>query len=79
MNARTALAAALLVASLAIGASATAPARAQSMACAGGYHPDALGNCQPNIPQVDRYCPQAGTIYQPSPWGWSCVPISKGY
>ena len=49
------------------------------VACAAGYHSDASGNCQPNIETVDRYCPQPGLIYQPAPWGWSCVPAPEGY
>jgi hypothetical protein len=49
------------------------------VACAAGYHPDASGNCQPNNEQVDRFCPQAGTMYQPAPGGWACVPIPQGY
>jgi hypothetical protein len=60
------------------------PSHAQSrmappLACWAGYHPDKDGNCQPNIPETPRYCDQPGLIYQPAPWGWSCVPAPQGY
>ena len=50
-----------------------------SMACWSGYHPDKYGNCQPNIAETPRYCDQPGLMYQPAPWGWTCVPIPQGY
>lgn len=50
------------------------------IACFSGYHQDAQGNCQPNIPQTPTYCASLpGTVYQPAPWGWDCVPVAKGY
>ena len=52
-----------------------------SAACAGGYHPDKQGNCQPNNPQPNlQPCPP-GLLSAPSPgWpGYTCVPIPKGY
>jgi hypothetical protein len=49
-------------------------------ACASGYHADAGGNCQPNVAQVNRYCPP-GTVYHP--WwdgGWYCeAPPPQAY
>ncbi len=46
-------------------------------ACAGGYHPDARGNCQPDGGNVTGDCP-SGFISEPFPNGQSyrCVPIS---
>ncbi len=41
--------------------------------CASGYHPDAGGNCQPAIPQTDRFC-AAGTVFHSFPDGWTCDP-----
>lgn len=41
--------------------------------CAGGYHTDAGGNCQPNAAEFDRFCPP-GSVYHPSPDGWTCDP-----
>ena len=80
MKSNAILVAALLFLALA-GAS---PSRADNamappVACWSGYHPDKHGNCQPNIPQTARFCDQPGLIYQPAPWGWSCVPESQGY
>jgi len=50
------------------------------LACFSGYHQDAEGNCQPNIPQTPLYCASLpGTVYQPTPDGWNCVPAPKGY
>jgi len=48
-----------------------------STACAGGYHPDAQGNCQPNSGYVNTDCLR-GFISEPFPSGPSfrCVPIS---
>jgi hypothetical protein len=43
-----------------------------SGACGSGYHPDQSGNCQPDIAQANRYCPE-GAVYHP--WnngGWYC-------
>jgi hypothetical protein len=47
--------------------------RAQSAgACASGYHPDAGGNCEPDVAEVNRFCP-AGGVYHPAPnGGWYC-------
>ena len=41
--------------------------------CAAGYHPDAGGNCQPNVAQPDRFCP-AGTVFHTAFNGWTCDP-----
>jgi hypothetical protein len=53
-----------------------------SSACAGGYHPDSRGNCQPNNPQPNlQPCPD-GYLATPYPsWGnsYKCVPIPAGY
>ncbi len=43
-----------------------------AMACAPGYHNDRQGNCQPDVAEVNRYCPP-GAIYHP--WidgNWYC-------
>jgi hypothetical protein len=83
MNAKTALAAAALLGSIA-GAfllASAAPAAAQRVACASGYHADRQGNCQPNNPQPNlQPCPP-GYLSAPAPtWsGYTCVPIPKGY
>jgi hypothetical protein len=66
---------------LCLAANATAaPARARvglgsafPVACAAGYHVDAGGNCQPNGPQTNRYCP-TGTVFHPTFEGWNCDP-----
>jgi hypothetical protein len=55
---------------VALAASSGAEARGY---CARGYHADRRGDCQPNIRQTNRYCPR-GTVYQPAPDGWRCVP-----
>jgi hypothetical protein len=60
---------------------ATPPAYAQRVACAGGYHADKQGNCQPNNPLPNlQPCPP-GFLSAPAPtWsGYMCVPIPKGY
>jgi hypothetical protein len=50
----------------------SAPGAAQPVACAGGYHLDAHGHCQPNNPlPPHRYCPPG--LYPHS------APTSKGY
>ena len=46
---------------------------AHPVACARGYHVDAGGNCQPNVAQVNRYCPR-GTVFHPTFDGWTCDP-----
>jgi hypothetical protein len=48
--------------------------------CAGGYHPDASGNCQSDYAVVDSRC-QAGWEATPAPNGngYACVPIPSGY
>ncbi len=89
MNAKAVLAVALFLSPLAGGAPAWASADYVTqvvlktqfpVACAGGYHQDADGNCQPNIPAVPTYCASLpGYVYQPAPWGWDCVPAPKGY
>ncbi len=40
-------------------------------ACASGYHPAAGGECQPDVGEVNRFCP-AGGVYHPAPHGWYC-------
>ncbi len=51
------------------------PLQAAMMQCAGGYHPDRQGNCQPDTPQVDMRCPDG---YLATPWpdpsGYRCIP-----
>ena len=40
--------------------------------CASGYHPDATGNCEPDVAEVNRFCPP-GQVYHPAPnGGWYC-------
>ena len=76
MNSRTIIAITMLLGSFAVGA----PAQAASLACAGGYHADAAGNCQPDNGYVDNRCP-AGfeTAPSPDPSGYRCAPIPAGY
>jgi hypothetical protein len=82
MNAKTALASAALFGSIAgaLVVGSAAPASAQRIACASGYHSDNQGNCQPDNPQPNlQPCPP-GLLSAPSPWsGYMCVPIPKGY
>ena len=55
--------------------------RAQGVACAGGYHPDGNGICQPNGGQASlQPCPP-GQMAVPYPNGSSyrCVPIPESY
>jgi hypothetical protein len=94
MNAKVALAVAMLVGSLAAGliAGANSPpsvgyddAMRDTMdlamsQCAGGYHPDASGDCQPDNGIVDSRCP-AGFEATPFPNGsdYRCAPIASGY
>lgn len=84
MNARMFLTAAALFGAIAgalvIGSAAPA-ASASTIACAGGYHPDKQGNCQPNNPQPNlQPCPP-GFLSAPAPTysSYMCVPIPKGY
>ena len=55
--------------------------RAQGVACAGGYHLDGNGNCQPNGGQASLQPCQPGFMSEPFPnWsGYRCVPIPAGY
>jgi hypothetical protein len=71
------LAAALAVSCLAGGALGGGGAKAAgySQACASGYHTDVQGNCQPDVPQVNKFCPP-GAIYHPNPGGWYCESAS---
>lgn len=80
MNAKIYVAAAVLLGSLAAGSIAGAPARAAPLACAGGFHADRQGNCQPDNVYVDNRC-QAGFEAAPSPAasGYRCAPIPEGY
>jgi hypothetical protein len=80
MNAKLFLLGALLIGSAASGLLAGQPAQAATMACWSGYHPDRRGDCQPNNPTPDRYCPD-GLVYQvfPNYEGYVCVPIPRGY
>jgi hypothetical protein len=55
--------------------------RAQGVACAGGYHLDGNGSCQPNGGQASlQPCP-LGQLAQPYPNGSSyrCEPIPESY
>ena len=90
MNAETVFAsAALLFGTLVVGSPAWASSDLVTsvvlktqfpVACASGYHQDAAGNCQPNVPETALFCSSLpGYIYQPTPWGWNCVPAPKGY
>jgi len=94
MNAKIALAVAMLFGSLAGGLIAGADSRPGvgyddamrdtmdlAMAqCAGGYHPDASGNCQPDYGIVDSRCP-GGFEAAPAPNGnsYRCEAIPSGY
>ena len=64
------------LAALALAAAHPAAARSGApyrLACAGGYYADAGGNCQPEVAQVNRYCP-VGTVFHPTFDGWTCDP-----
>ena len=87
MSANLAFAAALIFSPLAAGSPPSATdavvipvviLNPTPVACASGYHQDQRGNCQPNIPQTNPFCP-SGLVYQPMPWGWNCEPPPKGY
>jgi len=83
MNAKIALGSTALLGAIAgaLVLGGAAPASAQYVACAGGYHADRQGNCQPNSPQPNlQPCPP-GLLSAPYPnWsGYICVPIPKGY
>ena len=91
MNVKRAFAAVALFSSIAGVFVVGSPSRAagegafnalMSSVCAGGYHPDARGNCQPNNPQPNlQPCPE-GYLATPFPsWGnsYKCVPIPAGY
>jgi hypothetical protein len=93
MNAKTAIAVAALLGSVSGALSLALPARAgeesasysafraQGFACAGGYHPDGNGNCQPNGGQASlQPCPP-GEMADPYPNGASyrCVEIPASY
>ena len=72
------LARAAAIAALILAASAPAVARPGPRApfpvpCAAGYHTDAGGNCQPNVAEVNRYCPR-GTVFHAAFDGWTCDP-----
>jgi hypothetical protein len=70
---RTVHLAAALAASCLTGFVANARAEGgPELACGSGYHPDAQGNCEPNVAETNRFCPK-GTVYHP--WingGWIC-------
>jgi hypothetical protein len=84
MNKQSALAAAALVASFVGALAAGPPARAQNAYekmtahaayCAGGYHVDPEGNCQPDNPIVDGRCPPYfHAIVFPNGNGYRCMP-----
>ncbi len=75
MNATTALAAALLFGSFGGALLCELPAHAASAACAGGYHADASGNCQPNNVSADTRCPAGfDAIPAMNGNGYRCVP-----
>jgi hypothetical protein len=46
------------------------------LACAPGYHVDRGGNCQPDIAEQNRYCPN-GTVFEPTFDGWRCDPAPR--
>ena len=83
MNAKITLTAAAFLGAIAgalvIGAAPAAAA--PSAICAGGYHPDRQGNCQPDNPQPNlRPCPPgllSASAFNGS--GYICVPIPEGY
>jgi hypothetical protein len=56
------------------------PLQVAMLECAGGYHTDAGGNCQPNNGIVDSRCP-TGWEATPFPNGndYRCAPIPQGY
>ena len=93
MNVKTAFAVAALLGSVSGALSLVCPARAgeapasdrafraQGVACAGGYHLDANGNCQPDGGQASlQPCPP-GEMADPYPNGASyrCVEIPASY
>jgi hypothetical protein len=87
MNVNSSLAVALIFSPLAFVSPASAssdlivPVVIQTQfptACAGGYHQDRRGNCQPNNEQTNPFCPN-GLVYQPEPWGWNCEAPPPGY
>src|ERR1700691_3911266 len=48
-------------------------------ACGSGYHADGGGVCQPDVQEVNRYCPQGG-VYHPAPnGGWTCETPPAAY
>jgi hypothetical protein len=69
----TKLALAALIAAFSLTGPAAALAGSRSQACASGYHTDRGGNCQPNIAEHNRYCPD-GLVYEPTFDGWRCDP-----
>jgi len=93
MNFRLTLAVAMLFGSLAAGLIAASAPRADTgdaaagdtlelamLECAGGYHTDPRGSCQPDNGIVDSRC-QDGFEAAPSPAGngYRCVPEPQGY
>jgi len=93
MNAKTALAVAMLFGSLAAGLIAGSAPGSDTVGaysgdtlelamaeCAGGYHADAHGDCQPDNGIVDSRC---GGGFEATPFpsngGYRCVPIPQGY
>jgi hypothetical protein len=59
---------------------AGAPMELAMLTCAGGFHTDSRGNCQPDNGIVDSRC-QDGFETHPAPngAGYICVPIPQGY
>jgi hypothetical protein len=93
VNIKLVLAVAMLFGSLAAGlivgsapgtetfdASVDNPLEVAMLECAGGYHADARGDCQPIMGIVDSRCP-AGSEATAFPNGndYRCVPIPTGY
>ena len=93
MNIKLVLAVAMLFGSLGAGlivgsapgldtfdASTGNPLEVAMLDCAGGYHADARGDCQPNNGIVDSRCPTGweATAF-PNGNDYRCVPIPNGY
>jgi len=94
MNARIVLAATMLMGSFVGGIVAASrpeptaeplvsvggPIQVSMLECAGGYHTDRFGDCQPDNGIVDSRCPN-GFEAAPSPSanGYRCIPEPQGY
>ena len=80
MNLAAALAAATCLTGFAHHARAATGIDGQPQAaCGSGYHADRGGVCQPDVQEVNRYCPQGG-VYHPAPnGGWTCETPAAAY